>query len=293
MRIMKVILALALLCAAAYGIRNWKGGAGAAQVPAARRIVKFRNPMDPTIFSDHPMKDGMGMDYVPVYEDEQAPAHAASIAADAGPAAVPGHAPFTLSEERRQLIGVRSEPALWRDIVRTLRLPGRAGEDPGMVLAQALEMDGSLVRPGQDAEVLVAGEGLRKARVTAVDRSLDAYSRTFGVRLRLLEAAGPGLRPGVYCDVRVELRLGRGITVPKEAVLDTGERQIVFVQMDGGRFEPRLVELGREGDAVMELRKGVAAGETVVTSANFLIDSESRFEEAARDFGPIQGAGHD
>jgi Cu(I)/Ag(I) efflux system membrane fusion protein len=73
-------------------------------------------------------------------------------------------------------------------------------------------------------------------------------------------------------------------------VLDTGDRQVVFVQLDGGRFEPREVETGHEGDEYVEIRKGVAAGEQVVTSANFLIDSESRFQAAARDFG---GGGHD
>jgi len=174
-------------------------------------------------------------------------------------------------------------------VLRTLRLPGRVGEAPGTILAQALEMDGAVLQRGLDAQVWVSGEGARRAKVAAVDRSLDAFSRTFGVRLSLLEPSGPGFRPGVYCDVRVELRLGQGVTVPKEAVLDTGDHAVVFVQEDGGRFEPRNVEVGKEGDDYVEIRKGVAAGERVVTSANFLIDSESRFQAAARDFG----GGHD
>jgi Cu(I)/Ag(I) efflux system membrane fusion protein len=164
------------------------------------------------------------------------------------------------------------------------------GEDVGTVLAQALEMDGPALKPGLQAQVWVSGEGARRARVVSVDRSLDSFSRTFGVRLTLLEAPPAGVRPGVYCDVRVQLTLAQGITVPKEAVLDTGDRQVVFVQLDGGRFEPREVETGHEGDEYVEIRKGVAAGEQVVTSANFLIDSESRFQAAARDFG---GGGHD
>ena len=244
-------------------------------------IVKWRNPMDPAVFSDHAQKDEMGMDYVPVYADE--------IAAGGTAGEVPGHAAFVLSEERRQLIGVRSEAAQVRTVLRTLRLPGRVGEGAGTILAQALEMDGTVLQRGLDAQVWVTGEGARKARVVAVDRSLDAFSRTFGVRLALQEPSGPGFRPGVYCDVRVALRLGQGVTVPKEAVLDTGDHAVVFVQEGGGRFEPRNVEVGKEGDDYVEIRKGVAAGEQVVTSANFLIDSESRFQAAARDFG----AGHD
>jgi hypothetical protein len=257
--------------------------AGPNASPAEHKIVKYRNPMDPKVFSDKPMKDGMGMDYIPVYADELG--GPATGAGQAAAAAVPDHAGFTLSLERRQLIGVRSEAAELRGIVRTLRLPGRVGEDPSTVLAQALEMDGPVLKRGLEAQVWVSGQGARKARVAAVDRSLDAFSRTFGVRLELLEAPGPGVRPGVYCDVRVQLTLGQGVTVPKEAVLDTGDRQVVFVQLDGGRFEPRLVEAGKEGDDYVEIRKGVAAGEQVVTSANFLIDSESRFQSAARDFG--------
>jgi len=257
------------------------GSGQAAVATPGHVIVKWRNPMNPNVFSDHAQKDDMGMDYIPVYADEIAPAAAAD--------AVPGHAPFVLSEERRQLIGVRSEAAALRTVLRTLRLPGRVGENSGTILAQALEMDGAELQRGLDAQVWVSGEGARKAKVVAVDRALDAFSRTFGVRLALQEAAGPGFRPGVYCDVRVALKLGQGVTVPKEAVLDTGDHAVVFVQEDGGRFEPRNVEVGKEGDDYVEIRKGVAAGERVVTSANFLIDSESRFQAAARDFG----GGHD
>ncbi|HXC63136.1 MAG TPA: heavy metal-binding domain-containing protein, partial [bacterium] len=235
-------------------------GSGRASVAApGHGIVKWRNPMNPAVFSDHAQKDEMGMDYIPVYADE--------IAATGAVDAVPGHAPFVLSEERRQLIGVRSEAAQVRTVTRTLRLPGRVGENPGTILAQALEMDGSVLKRGLDAQVWVTGEGARKAKVASVDRSLDAFSRTFGVRLALQEASGPGFRPGVYCDVRVELELGQGVTVPKEAVLDTGDHAVVVVQKDGGRFEPRDVEMGKEGDDYVEIRKGVAVGEQVVTSA--------------------------
>lgn len=241
------------------------------------KIIKYRHPMNPKVFADKPMKDEMGMDYIPVYADELGDSAATEVVKD--------HAAFTLNQQRRQLIGVRSEAAEVRQVLRTLRLPGRVGEDNGTVLAQALEMDGSLVKPGLEAQAWVAGEGARRARVVSVDRSLDAFSRTFGVRLALLEPAGPGYRPGVYVDVRVQMKLAQGITVPKEAVLDTGDRQLVFVQQEGGRFEPRNVQVGKQGDDFTEIRKGVAAGERVVTSANFLIDSESRFQAAARDFG--------
>jgi Cu(I)/Ag(I) efflux system membrane fusion protein len=65
------------------------------------------------------------------------------------------------------------------------------------------------------------------------------------------------------------------LVVPKAAILDSGERQLVFVDEGGGYFDPREVELGRRGDAGFEVRSGVRAGDKVVVSANFLIDSES------------------
>lgn len=251
--------------------------------PAARHL-KYQCPMHPQIVRDEPGDCPICHMRLQLVEGDASAIQAASAGS------VADHAAFSLSEERRQLIGVRSEAAQVRAVVRTLRLPGRVGENTGSILAQALEMDGALMKAGLKAEVWVTGEGGRKARVVVVDRSLDAYSRTFGVRLTLLESPGLGFRPGVYCDVRVQMKLGQGVTVSKKAVLDTGERQLVFVQKGEGRFEPRVVQTGREGDEFIEIRKGVVAGEKVVTSANFLIDSESRFQAAARDFG---GDGHD
>ena len=244
------------------------------QAPAASAPVKklkYQCPMHPQIIRDEPGDCPICHMHLQLVQLDSDP----STGSGQAPASdVPGHAPFALSEERRQLIGVRSEAAQVRTVLRTLRLPGRVGENPGSILAQALEMDGTVLQRGLDAQVWVTGEGAREARVVSVDRALDAFSRTFGVRLALQEASGPGFRPGVYCDVRVALKLGQGVTVPKEAVLDTGDHAVVFVQEGGGRFEPRNVEVGKEGDDYVEIRKGVAAGEQVVTSANFLIDSE-------------------
>ena len=79
---------------------------------------------------------------------------------------------------------------------------------------------------------------------------------------------------------------------PKAAVLDTGTHRLVFVVQGEGRFAPRPVELGREAGAYYEVRAGLTAGEQVVTSANFLIDSESRFRAALAAFGGAAAGGH-
>src|SRR6185503_15867610 len=90
------------------------------------------------------------------------------------------------------------------------------------------------------------------------------------------------LRPGMYASVRLAATTASDVLfVPREAVIDTGTRRIVFVAMDAGRFEPREVEIGEDGDGgIVAVRSGVAAGERVVTSGQFLLDAESRMQEA-------------
>jgi Cu(I)/Ag(I) efflux system membrane fusion protein len=76
------------------------------------------------------------------------------------------------------------------------------------------------------------------------------------------------------------------LSVPVSAVLDNGSRRIVLVEKGEGRFEPREIELGARGDGFVEVKRGLVKGESVVTSANFLIDSESNLNAALRNFTP-------
>jgi Cu(I)/Ag(I) efflux system membrane fusion protein len=109
--------------------------------------------------------------------------------------------------------------------------------------------------------------------------TVDAATRTVRARLTF---PNPDLqlRPGMYGDVVLALPATTALLVPREAVVDTGELTYVFVMRDGGRFEPRRVRVGaRNGDTVA-VDDGLAEGEVVVTSANFLVDSESRLRAA-------------
>ncbi|HTB21363.1 MAG TPA: hypothetical protein VK914_01510 [bacterium] len=150
-------------------------------------------------------------------------------------------------------------------------------------MAQLLEIDEDTLRIGMKARLLGPNGASAEARVTGVDGTVDDFTHSFGVTLR---TTGPAawLRPGLFCEVLVDAGLGRHLAVPQEAVLDTGERQVVFVEDGRGHFEPRLVVLGEAGDDLVEIKHGVKAGEQVVTSANFLIDSESRFRAALQQF---------
>jgi multidrug efflux pump subunit AcrA (membrane-fusion protein) len=94
--------------------------------------------------------------------------------------------------------------------------------------------------------------------------------------------------------VNVELRrsLGRQLTVPIDAVLDSGERQRVFIDRGDGYFLPREVEIGERTEEYVVIVRGLRAGEKVVTRANFLIDSESNLREAIAGMAPGGHAGH-
>jgi Cu(I)/Ag(I) efflux system membrane fusion protein len=114
--------------------------------------------------------------------------------------------------------------------------------------------------------------------------AVNPASRTMQARIVVPNGKGR-LRPGMYADVTIDLGATEGITIPADALVDTGEAQYVFVSLPGGRFEPRPVTVGaRTADRVQILR-GVHPGEKVVTTANFLIDSESRLRAAIQGYG--------
>ena len=112
-------------------------------------------------------------------------------------------------------------------------------------------------------------------RVRFIDPVLDPATRTAGVRVELPNPGGL-LKPGMFATAELRVDLGRGLAIPRSAVLDTGVRQIVYVQVGPGRFAGREVRLGQAAGDQVQVLAGLAAGERVVTSANFLIDSQSQ-----------------
>ena len=161
------------------------------------------------------------------------------------------------------------------------------------VLAQVFQNDVGKIKPGDPAEVSVdtyPGKTFR-GRVDYILPQLDMSTRT--VPVRLVFANGDlKLRPGMYVNVRVELPLGRQSIVPASAIFHSGTRNLIFAYQGEGSIQPREVELGpRVGDD-MVITKGVRAGDQIITSANFLIDSEAQLQAAAGAFmPPPPGAG--
>jgi RND family efflux transporter MFP subunit len=158
------------------------------------------------------------------------------------------------------------------------------------VYADLYEYELPLVQVGQRAKVSLSyypGEEFR-GEVVYIYPYLDSQTRTARVRI---EFPNPGwkLKPGMFANVEIQTDRGEGLVVPGSAVLDSGTRKIVFVDKGEGRFEPREVELGgRAGDG-FEVLSGLEEGEQVITSANFLIDSESQIKAA---LGAMAGHQH-
>lgn len=133
-------------------------------------------------------------------------------------------------------------------------------------------------------------------KIAVVYPQVNRDTRT--VRLRI-ELANPdaALLPDMYIDADIDTADGAPVlAVPDSSVLDTGSRQAVLVDKKDGRFEPREIKLGRRGGGYVEVRDGLADGEAVVTSANFLIDAESNLKAALKGFAdaapPASDAGH-
>ena len=330
--------------------------AEAATAAPAKKILYWTDPMIPGYKSDKPGKSPMGMELVPVYEEEEA--------AQTSAAAAEGYAPVLISPQKQQLIGVRTQPVERRSLMKTIRTAGRIAYDPELYQAeqeylQALttlmkatvsdsgelrqqaerlvessrtrlwllglseelinemvawegpdrrllgtdptgevwlyapvyEFELPLARAGQTVEVESAAiPGKRLSGVIrAIDPVLNPATRAARVRAVLADPDRV-LKPEMFVNASIRVDLGEVLAIPEEAVFDTGTKQMVFIDKGQGLFEPRDVSLGAKADDSYEITAGVAEGERVVTSGNFLIDSESRLKAAAQ--GTAAGGAH-
>ena len=151
------------------------------------------------------------------------------------------------------------------------------------ILAEVFGRDASAFRPGATAYVTLSETGERlKARVSSVLPELDPATRALKPRLEL---ANPGfhLRPGMFVDIEIAAPAREGLTVPADAVVNTGESKRVYVEEADGDFRAREVETGWSYGDRVQIVKGLSKGETVVSSGTFLVDSESRMHLATRD----------
>ncbi len=153
------------------------------------------------------------------------------------------------------------------------------------------EQDLPSVRPGQDVSLELEALPGRTftGRIAYVYPTLDPDTRTARVRVEL---PNPGLllKPGMYATLRLTgTARTASLSVPRSAVLSTGERDLVFIKRADGMLEPRLVDLGMVTDDRIEIVRGLVAGDTVVASATFLVDAESNLGTALGGMGKMPG----
>lgn len=173
------------------------------------------------------------------------------------------------------------------------------------VFADIYEYELPWVKVGQEAEIRLpfAGGKTLSAKISYIYPYVEPKTRTVKARL---EFANPGfeLKPDMYVNVRIKGSEVRDVlTVPVEAVINSGEKKLVFVALGDGRFEPRQIKVGmQDEEGYVQIIQGILEGERVVTSAQFLFDSESRLREAIQKMRqpkpkpepePEDHAGHD
>ncbi len=330
-----VIIAAAAAAAAWYAAARIRNRQLAAP---GRAVLYYRNPMDPAVTSPVPMKDSMGMDYVPVY---------------AGEASQPSTG-VRISQEKQQLIGLTKEAVTRRPLHYTITTDGVVAYDPDLFVAQAEylqalkavvatqdstlptvredaaalagaartklrrlgmsdeeikaltmpqqnlylpleegqvwvyltvhEYEMSLVKQGEEVAIeAVAFPGEQfKGTIAAIAPVLDAQTRAARVRV-LVQDPGKKLKPEMFVNADVMVDLGEQLAVPESAVIDTGMKKVVYVVKEGDILEPRQITVGLKAQGYYAVREGLAEGDVVATSGNFLIDSESRLQGVTHD----------
>ena len=282
------IIAAAALAAVAVGawyfLAPKKEMPGAASVADSakkeRKVLYWTDPMTPGFKSDKPGKSPfMDMELVPVYEDETG-----AVVVSVRPEIVQNLGVRTYTVARGgQARRVAVTGYLFRDAQGNASVAG--GGTPGAtdarrlaVLVDLIDRDASFVRVGQRAEVRVADVPDRtwSGTVEKVEADMDIGARTLKARVRL-DRGDTALKPNMYAEVAI---LGtaagkQALFVPREALIRTGSRNAVVLALGSGRFQPVEVTPGVESDDWIEIRHGIKEGDVVVTSGQFLIDSEA------------------
>jgi len=233
-------------------------------------------PMHPHYTSDHPGQCPIcGMSLVKKIE--------ASLQHGSG---IEGYTTVVESAQKQQLAGVQTAVVGQKSVIKTIRAAGQYEEQ---VYAQVFENDLEFIKVGQKAMVEIPAYHQKyEGNVRSIDSTVEEVSRTVRVRIWINQSNQKKLKSNMFVNVEFPVKLGEAIIVPREAVMDTGVRKIIFVCKAGNSFEPREIQTGWETDDGYEVKSGLKSGEHIVVSGNFLLDSESRVQaglEQGEDHG--------
>jgi Cu(I)/Ag(I) efflux system membrane fusion protein/cobalt-zinc-cadmium efflux system membrane fusion protein len=156
------------------------------------------------------------------------------------------------------------------------------------VYANVFQNDVGRLKPGDSAQVTVDAYPGRNfnGRIDQILPQVDPTTRTVRVRL-VFRNPGVVLKPGMYVNVAISVPLGRQLVIPASAVLQAGTRAIAFIDHGNGSLEPRTIEVGTQLDDSVIVLSGLKAGEKVISSANFLVDSEAQLQAAVGAYAPL------
>jgi Cu(I)/Ag(I) efflux system membrane fusion protein len=161
------------------------------------------------------------------------------------------------------------------------------------VWAEFYENELSMLKEGQKFTVTAnsfPGETF-DGSIAVINPFIDPAKRTTRVRLDIANADFK-LRPGMFVNAELAMSMGEALVLPASAVMPTGTHSYVFLDKGGGKLEPRLVELGARYGEAYEIKSGLAEGDRVVASANFLIDAEAKVQGALNAFGETARPAH-
>jgi Cu(I)/Ag(I) efflux system membrane fusion protein len=151
------------------------------------------------------------------------------------------------------------------------------------IVSDIYEYELPLIKVGQKAKISLSYFPDREflSRIDYIYPTITGETRTAKVRFTIPNPGGQ-LKPQMYTNVSVKIPLGEKLVLPEDAVIDTGTRQVVYVDKGEGNFEPREISTGIRADGSVEVLRGLKAGEKVAASANFLIDSEAKLKGVTR-----------
>ena len=248
--------------------------ATAAGTQKERKVLYWADPMTPGFRSDKPGKSPfMDMDLVPVYEDE-------------------GATVVTLRPEIVQNLGVRTHQATRGAPPRRIVTTGYMFRDSrGLTaLVDLFDREAAAVRPGQIAEVrILDSPTVYHGVVDSIESDIDIGARAFKARIRMTHA-DIVLRPNMLAEVVILATVAgrQAIYIPREALIRTGQRNAVVLALGAGRFQPVEVTPGVETDDWVEIQRGIKEGDVVVTSGQFLIDSEANVRASFQRMEPVE-----
>jgi Cu(I)/Ag(I) efflux system membrane fusion protein len=159
--------------------------------------------------------------------------------------------------------------------------------DSTWVYATIYEYELEWIKIGQEALIIATAYPAKefKGKIVAIDSVFNAMTRSVRARIKVENEDGL-LKPDMYVDVQMSSDLGAHLAVPREAIMDSGLRKIVFLSRGTGRFKPVEIKTGLSTEEYAQVLEGLKEGDTVVVSGNFLIDSESKLKSA------LEGTGH-